>query len=186
MNTTFQRFHFLWIQIQWHFYKYCKNIKLLFLSDVICMSAKSYFFSFLNKKQWPNPSMMYFIPKLYIQNNLSNTTKCENKCFFFFFYIQIQWEKLLFSFVNKKQWPNLSMVYFILKLCIQNNLSNTTKCENKCFFFLYSNSGFEYRIKKMKIGYITFWNQPGPKCFFFFLKLSGQALSLIGVGIIPH
>ena len=41
------------------------------------------------------------------------------------------------------------MMYFISKLCIQNNLSNTIKCENKCFY-LYSNSGFEYRIKKMK------------------------------------
>ena len=104
-------FFFLYIQIQW----------------------EKLFFSFLNKKQWPNPSMMYFIPKLCIQNNLSNTTKCENKCFFFFFYIQIQWEKLLFSFLNKKQWPNSSMMYFIPKLCIQNNLSNTTKCENKFF-----------------------------------------------------
>ena len=47
--------------------------------------------------------MMYFIPKLYIQNNISNTTKYENECFFkysnnipnmkmsVFFCIQIQY-----------------------------------------------------------------------------------------------
>jgi len=29
---------------------------------------------------------MYFISKLYIQNNLPNTTKYENKCFFIFLY----------------------------------------------------------------------------------------------------
>ena len=46
---------------------------------------------------------------------------------------------------------------FYIKI-FQNNLSNTIKCENKCFY-LYSNSGFEYRIKKMKSGYTTFWNQ---------------------------
>ena len=42
------------------------------------------------------------------------------------------------------------MIYSIPILCIQNNLSNTTKCENK-YFFLYSNLEFEYRIKKMEI-----------------------------------
>ena len=42
-------------------------------------------------------------------------------------------------------------MYFVLKLCIQNNLSNTTKHEHplKCFF-LYSNSGFKYRIENEK------------------------------------
>ena len=59
--------------------------------------------------------MMYFIPKLYIQNNISNTTKYENECFF--------------------------------KYSKQH-----TKHENECFF-LYSNSVFEYRIKKMRSGY---------------------------------
>ena len=44
------------------------------------------------------------------------------------------------------------MMYFIPKLYIQNNISNTTKYENECFF-LYSNSVFEYRIKKMRSGY---------------------------------
>ena len=39
-------------------------------------------------------------------------------------------------------------MYFIPKLYIQKNLSNTTNCENKYFFNL--NSGFEYRIKEMK------------------------------------
>ena len=39
----------------------------------------------------------------------------------------------------------------------QINLPNIIKCKNKCFFFfLYSNSGFEYRIKKIRSGYITF------------------------------
>ena len=38
----------------------------------------------------------------------------------------------------------------------QINLPNTIKCKNKCFFFLYSNLGFEYRIKKIRSGYITF------------------------------
>ena len=37
----------------------------------------------------------------------------------------------------------------------QINLPNTIKCENK-YFFLYSNLGFEYRIKKIRSGYITF------------------------------
>ena len=41
------------------------------------------------------------------------------------------------------------MMYSIPKLCIQNNLPTAIKYENKCFY-LYSNSGFEYRIKKMK------------------------------------
>ena len=75
-----------------------------------------------NRKQLSNPSMMYSIPKLYIQNNLPNTTNCENKCFFCFFYF------FVFLF------------YFIL-------------------FYIYSNSGFEYRIKEMKSGHIIFWNQ---------------------------
>ena len=34
--------------------------------------------------------------------------------------------------------------------------TNTTKCENKCFFFLYLNFEFEYKIKKMKSKYTTF------------------------------
>ena len=37
--------------------------------------------------------------------------------------------------------------------------TNTTKCENKCFFFLYLNFEFEYKIKKMKSKYTTFWIQ---------------------------
>ena len=66
-------------------------------------------------------------------------------------------ERSYFFFWNKKQWPYLGITYSIPKLCIQNNLSNTIKCEKKC------NLGFEYRIKKMKSGYTTFWNQTGPK-----------------------
>ena len=55
----------------------------------MCVSEKVTFY--LNRKQWPNPGMVYSISKLYTQNNLSNTTNGENKCFFFFFfYIQIQ------------------------------------------------------------------------------------------------
>ena len=50
------------------------------------------------------------------------------------------------------------MMYSIPKLCIQNNLPNTIKYENK-YFYLYSNLGFEYRIKKMKSEYTTFRNQ---------------------------
>ena len=61
----------------------------------------------------------------------------------------------------QKQWPNSGMMYSIPKLYIQNNLPNTTKYENK-LFFLYSNLGFEFRIKEIKIGYTTFWNQVGP------------------------
>ena len=57
-------------------------------------------------------------------------------------------EKIYF----KKKRPNLGMIYFIPKLCIQNNLPNTIKCE-KCFFFFFE---FEYRIKKMKSEYTTF------------------------------
>ena len=48
------------------------------------------------------------------------------------------------------------MIYSIPKLCIQNYLPSTTKYENKCFF-LYSNSGFEYRIKKMKSRYTIYF-----------------------------
>ena len=49
------------------------------------------------------------------------------------------------------------MVYSILKLCIQNYLPNTIKYENnKCFFFLYLDLRFEYKILKMKNGYTTF------------------------------
>ena len=54
------------------------------------------------------------------------------------------------------------MIYSIPKLCIQNNLPNTIKCENRCFY-LYSNSGFEYKIKKMKSGYTTFLKPSKPK-----------------------
>ena len=53
------------------------------------------------------------------------------------------------------------MMYSIPKLCIQNKLPNTAKCGNE-WFFLYSNSGFEYRIKKIKSEYTTFWNQASP------------------------
>ena len=55
----------------------------------------------------------------------------------------------------------LGITYSISKLYIQNNLLKTIKYENKCFY-LYSNLGFEYRIKKMKSTYTTFWNQIGP------------------------
>ena len=40
------------------------------------------------------------------------------------------------------------MMYFIQKLCIQNNLPNMKI--NVIYIYIYSNSGFEYRIKKMK------------------------------------
>ena len=44
MITTFQRFRFLWIRVQLYIQKYCENTKLLFfLSDVMCVSEKSYF-----------------------------------------------------------------------------------------------------------------------------------------------
>ena len=39
------------------------------------------------------------------------------------------------------------MMYFISKLYIKNNLLNTTKYKNECFFF----SIFKYRIRKWKI-----------------------------------
>ena len=125
------------------------------------------FFPFFNKKQWSNPSMMYFIFKLCIQNNLSNINKCENKCFFFL-YIQIQWEKLFFSFLNKKQWPNPSMMYFIPKLCIQNNLSNTTKCENKCFFFFFSI--FKFSEKSYFFSFFSIFKFSEKSYFFSFLN----------------
>ena len=50
-------------------------------------------------------------------------------------------------------------MYSIPKLCIRNNLPNTTKCN----IFLYSNLGFEYKIKKMKSGYTTFLKKNSPK-----------------------
>ena len=60
------------------------------------------------------------------------------------FYIQIIYLK-----------KNLS---FILKLCIQNNLSNILTYKNRSFFFffIYSILEFEYRKEKMKSEYITF------------------------------
>ena len=58
-------------------------------------------------------------------------------------------EKSYFILKNKKQWPNSGIMYSIPKLCIQNNLANTTKYENE-YFFLYSNSRFEYRIQNIK------------------------------------
>ena len=54
-------------------------------------------------------------------------------------------------------------MYSIPKLCIQKNLPNTTNCENKWFFYIYSNLGFEYRIKKIKSRYTTLKNQTDPK-----------------------
>ena len=88
MNTTFQCFCFLWIWIQWHIRKYYKNKKVTFLFLVMwCVWVRKITFK-KNKKQWPNPSIMYSILKLYIQNNLPNIINCENYCFFF--YIQIQ------------------------------------------------------------------------------------------------
>ena len=56
------------------------------------------------------------------------------------------------------------MMNFILKLYIQNNLSNTITCKNEFFFiiylflflFLYLILEFEYRKEKMKTQYITF------------------------------
>ena len=36
--------------------------------------------------------MMYFISKLYIKNNLLNTTKYKNECFFFFLSSNIEYE----------------------------------------------------------------------------------------------
>ena len=58
----------------------------------------------------------------------------------------------------------LCMMNFILKLYIQNNLSNTITCKNEFFFiiylflflFLYLILEFEYRKEKMKTQYITF------------------------------
>ena len=50
-------------------------------------------------------------------------------------------------------------MFSILKLCIQNYIPNTIKYENKCFFFLYLDLRFEYKILEMKSGYTTFWNQ---------------------------
>ena len=54
------------------------------------------------------------------------------------------------------------MMNFILKLYIQNNLSNTFTCKNEFFIiylFLYLILEFEYRKEKMKTQYITFQNQ---------------------------
>ena len=56
------------------------------------------------------------------------------------------------------------MMNFILKLYIQNNLSNTFTCKNEFYyyyyyyyyFFLYLILEFEYRKEKMKTQYITF------------------------------
>ena len=68
------------------------------------------------------------------------------------------------------------MMYSIAKLYIQNNLPNTIKYENNYFFFfLYSNSIFEYRIKKMKSGYTTFETKQGLK--FIILSWSMQNYS---------
>ena len=68
------------------------------------------------------------------------------------------------------------MMYSILKLYIQNNLSSTIKYENKCFFFyIYSKSRIEYRIKKMKSGYTTFETKQGLK--FIILSWSMQNYS---------
>ena len=53
----------------------------ILFSNVMCVSEKGYFL--WNRKQWPNPDMTYSIPKLCIQNNLPNTTKYENKYFFY-------------------------------------------------------------------------------------------------------
>ena len=57
----------------------------------------------------------------------------------------------------------LCMMNFILKLYIQNNLSNTFTCKNEflfiylfLFLFLYLILEFEYRKEKMKTQYITF------------------------------
>ena len=47
------------------------------------------------------------------------------------------------------------MMNFIPKLCIQNNLPNTFKCNNGSFF-LYSILEFKYRKEKMKNKYTTF------------------------------
>ena len=46
-------------------------------------------------------------------------------------------------------------MYFISKLCNQNNLPNTFKCKNESFF-LYSILKFEYTKEKMKNEYTTF------------------------------
>ena len=54
----------------------------VFFSDVICVSEKSYFKK--NWKQWPNPDIIYSIPKLCIQNNLLNIINYKNKYFFIF------------------------------------------------------------------------------------------------------
>ena len=48
------------------------------------------------------------------------------------------------------------MMYSTPKLYIQNNLPNITKYKTKCFLFIYSNLGLEYRIKKTKSSYATF------------------------------
>ena len=48
------------------------------------------------------------------------------------------------------------MMYSIPKLYIQNNLPNITKYRTKCFLFIDSNLGFEYRIKKTISSYATF------------------------------
>ena len=42
------------------------------------------------------------------------------------------------------------MMYFIQKLCIQNNLPNMKINVIYIYIYIYSNLGFEYRIKKMK------------------------------------
>ena len=41
----------------------------------------------------------------------------------------------------------MSIMYSIFKICIQNNLANTIKYKNKCFFFYIQ---FEYKMKNMK------------------------------------
>ena len=83
-----------------------------------------------------------------------NLVKTHN--YFYFIDVMCMSEK---SYLKKRK-PNLGKIYSIPKLCIQNNLPNTTKYENKCFF-LYLNSKFEYKIKKMKNKNIVFLNRIG-------------------------
>ena len=74
MNIIFKCFYFQ--AYSGIFVNIVKTKGYFFLSDVMCVSEKSYF----KKKKWPNLSMMYSKFKLCIQNNLPNITKV----FFFF------------------------------------------------------------------------------------------------------
>ena len=104
-----------------------KTQNYFFLSDVMCVSEKSYCF-FFNRKQWPNLSMMYSILKLFIQYNLPNTTKCENEFFFSFLYSYSR-----FEYKIKKKWKVNTLLFETILA-----LTNSCACCTWVFWSIYS------------------------------------------------